>query len=80
MDPTFSFYFQVTSDPNFNAKFVLKSMFLMLGPYGPPFTTNGLTEDLDHLSVNKFHAILINTPGFISVKIYLMHSPYVFIC
>ena len=26
-------------------------MFLMLGPYGPPLTTNGRTEDLDHLSV-----------------------------
>ena len=43
-----------TSDPNFNfnAKFVLKSMFLMLGPYGPPpLTTNRHTEDLDHKSV-----------------------------
>ena len=41
-----------TSDPHFNTKFVLKSMFLMLSPYGPPLlTTNGQTEDLDHLSV-----------------------------
>ena len=41
------------NDLNFNAKFVLESMFLMLGPYGPsPLTINGRSEDLDHLSVN----------------------------
>ena len=50
-----------TSDPNFNAKFFLKSIILMLGPYGPPLlTTNGRTEDLDYLSVktNNTHAKL----------------------
>ena len=41
-----------TSDPNFNAKFFLKSIFLMSGPYGPPpLTTDGRTEDFYHFSV-----------------------------
>ena len=40
-----------TGDSNFNEKFVKKGMFLRLGPYGPPLTTNGRTEDFDHVSV-----------------------------
>ena len=44
----FGFFFEyLISDPNCSAKFILKSMFL---------TTNGRTEDLDHLSV-KDHAM-----------------------
>ena len=35
-DAFWIFFKYFTSDPNFNAKFVLESMFLMLGPYGPP--------------------------------------------
>ena len=52
------------SDPNFNAKFGLKSIFLMLGPYGPPpLTTNGRTEDLDHLSVHEMDFHKLVCPG-----------------
>ena len=32
----------------------------MLGPYGPPLTTNGSTEDLDHLSVNENSQTFMN--------------------
>ena len=41
-----------------------KDMFLILGPYGSPLTTNGSTEDLDHLSINFQLVVSVSVSNF----------------